>query len=129
MFEYLKLGFIFMAGVISLFAVTDMVTLERALFDTNEALHHMGILPQEKSITIFTLSFVIALTVAMLPLIEKGLDSKYSSFIVAGMFSLTIYLLGGFMPLLIALMIVGSIEIIYTYPQYREIRAFIEKFI
>jgi len=113
-----------------------MVTLERALFDSNEALHHMGALPPNKSITTASLMLAMGLTIAALPLIHKGAiwilnwdaGLKYFPFIIMGI-CLSVLLLGhAYMTILIVLLLIGFLYIIHVYPQYQKIKEFINRY-
>lgn len=112
-----------------------MVTLERALFDTNEALHHMGMLPPEKYITVFSLSLGIALIIAMMPLIVRAMEwfmnfdqeQKYFPLIAIGIMFTILFLAKVYIAILLLLLLNGFIYIIYKYPQYQNIRTFLDK--
>lgn len=113
-----------------------MVTLERALFDTNEALHHMGVLPPDKSITTASLMLAMGLTIAALPLIRKGViwllsldpELKYFPFIIMGIYLSVLLLVHAYMTILILLLLIGFLYIIHVYPQYKKIKEFIDRY-
>ena len=112
-----------------------MVTLDRALFDTNEALHLMGVLPMDRSITLSLLfySFIMSLLIAPLfgrllgYLFEKDKEHKYSLLGIVAVSIGIIYIIAGVFWVLIALALMGCMTIIYKYDRYRAIREIIDK--
>jgi hypothetical protein len=113
-----------------------MVPLQRALFDTNEALHDMELLSQDVYITESSLFFAMVMIFALAPLIQKIVDytleidpqQKYTALFIIASVLVALYLLEGYFALLMVFLIVGFYLIIDTYPQYRDIKEYIDKF-
>lgn len=112
-----------------------MFNLEKALFEINDALHNVGVIPDDRYVTQGSLLFSAVLTILLTPLIIRGLASipksvsnpKYMMFSIVVIQISVLYMAGGFFPILIAMIIVGFVGIIYKYPQYRTIRDFMDK--
>ncbi len=113
-----------------------MVSLERVLFDTNEALHHMGILANDKYITETTLAFATLITFILAPLIGRigvyiiALDpsNKYTpAFIIGGIF-MVFYISKEYHAIVIILILFGLYYIVNTYPYFRDIKNYIDRF-
>jgi len=113
-----------------------MVTLEKALFDINEALHHLGVLTANKYISEDSLIIAIVLTFAFVPLMVKLLDytkewdreQKYTPPLIITILLTVLYLSEGVFIILILFIVIGFYIIIATYPQYRHIKEYIESF-
>ncbi|QSZ43152.1 hypothetical protein GJV85_13330 (plasmid) [Sulfurimonas aquatica] len=113
-----------------------MVNFERALFDANEALHHMGVLAADKNITLFALAFSLVITLMTLPMIirmvayimEKDTENLYLPIFVSLSLLLTLFLLEAYSIILAACIFGGFIYLINRYPQYRDIKNYIDRF-
>lgn len=112
-----------------------MVSFEKALFDTNEALHHMGFIPLDKSITLtsIALSFVVMALLApfmgrlLAYLFDKDRELKYTSWIMIGILMLIILVAGDLLMFIATLLFMGCIYIIYSYDQYSKIREYLDR--
>jgi chromate transport protein ChrA len=113
-----------------------MVSLQRALFDTNEALHHMGVLPLDKSITEINLAFATVMIFMAVPIIiwlinyisSLDPDNRYTAPFIIGTIFAFFCLAEAYFAILIVLIAIGFLNIIYKYPQYEHIKKYIQSF-
>jgi len=112
-----------------------MVSLERMLFDVNEALHHMEVIPAEHYITAATLAYSVLLTFAMVPIMLKILewiankdrDGKYTSRVVISLSFGTLVVMGAYEAIAFVIFLIFVVDLIYSDAKYYEIRNFIDK--
>lgn len=106
-------------------------SLEKILFDMNDGLHRAGVIADEKYITQESLLFALIATLILNPLfmrvIESKIYDKYFIFFMSVVLMILIYMMAGFFPILLVIIIVGFIDIIYKYPKYRSIKEFIDR--
>ena len=113
-----------------------MKSLEWVLFDINEALHYENILPTDKYITVESIGFVTIMMFVAMPLILKLMNYlneldpylKYTPWIIMSICVLALYILGGYIPIMINLSITGLYLIIATNPKYKHIKNYIGRF-
>lgn len=110
-----------------------MISLERLLFDLNEAFYNIEFIPPDRYITFQVILFALLVVTVAIPLNIKlveyidSLELKYIPLIIIAISFLILYILGGYLPILIVLCLIGFYLIIATYPQYRDIKDFIER--
>jgi len=110
-------------------------SLERMVFTMNESLHSAGILPDDRYITQGVVLFSIVATLLLLPFIFRAVHAipksianhRYTMYGILLMQYCALYIIGGFVPVVIAILLIGFIIVINRYPQYRKIRSYIDK--
>lgn len=113
-----------------------MVSFEKALFDTNEALHHMGVFPADKNITLTSMIISLVVIFSIMPLIVKSVNylaSKDPKQIYTPLFSICsmlviLLLVQAYYAILGAFIAGGLYYIVVSYPQYSDIKNYINRF-
>jgi len=112
-----------------------MVSLERMLFDVNEALHHMEVISPEHYITAATLAYSVLLTFALMPIILKILewisnkdrDDEYTSVAMISLIFGILVVMGAYEAIVFVIFLIFAVDLIYSDAKYYEIRNFIDK--
>ena len=113
-----------------------MKSLEWVLFDINEKLHYENVLSGDKYITVESVGFTIAMIFVAMPVIIKLNDYlneldpylKYTPWIIISICFLVLYIVEGYIQILISLLLIGFYLIILSNPQYKHIKNHIERF-
>jgi len=112
-----------------------MVTLEKMLFDVNEAWHHMGLIPVDHYLTVNSLLFSIIMTFLLAPLLGRALNwlyenetyKKYNGVIIITIIFGIFMIMGEYGAILISLLLMMFIRIVYTNPKYKSIQEYIDR--
>lgn len=110
-------------------------SLEKIVFVLNEGLHRDGIFPDDKYVTQESLLLSIAMSIMLIPfairamdyILSKSTNNRYFEYSIPVVIGFFLYMMEGYLAILLALLIAGFVGIVYKYPQYGAIRRFFDR--